>query len=119
MNKLVFVGRVASAPTLRQQGDVTVVTFTLIRNEYAGHDEGKDEAKERKVAVQFTAFGKRGEAISRHVRTGDQLIVEARLENNNYTDGQGVERYGFNFVAQDFEFGAPGEASRRELESRH
>lgn len=115
MNKFWFVGHVAAAPVLSNHGDTK---FTLIRNEYAGKDEGSGEARERQVSIQFTAFGPRGEAIAKHVMKGDQLSVEARLENNNFKDGEGVERFGFNFVVKDFEYGAPGQAKRRQLAER-
>ncbi|CAE6850767.1 Single-stranded DNA-binding protein [Paraburkholderia aspalathi] len=118
MNKLFFTGRVAAAPILTNHGETKVTKFTLIRNEYAGRDEGSGESKERQVSIQFTAFGSRGEAIAKNVLKGDQLIVEARLSNNDFTDGEGVERYGFNFVVADFEFGAPGEAKREQLAKR-
>lgn len=116
-NALHFEGRVASAPVLSNHGDTKVTKFTLIRNEYAGKDDGGDR-RERSVSIQFTAFGQRGEAIAKHAMKGDQLIVMARLSNNNFTDGDGVERYGYNFVVEDFTFGAPGEAKRAQLAAR-
>ncbi|MGF6766152.1 single-strand DNA-binding protein [Paraburkholderia sp. GAS33] len=118
MNKLFFTGRVASAPVLSTHGETKVTKFTLIRNEYAGRDEDSGDSRERVVNIQFTAFGARGEAIAKNVMKGDQLIVEARLSNNNFTDGDDIERYGFNFVVSDFEFGAPGEAKREQLAKR-
>lgn len=117
MNKLFFTGRVAAAPEFKRHGATAVTKFRLIRNEYAGKDD-KNEAMERQVAVPFTAFGKIAEAISEHVLKGDQLVIEARLENNKFTDGQGVERYDYNFIVAEFEFGAPGEEKRKQLAER-
>ncbi|KAE8756752.1 single-stranded DNA-binding protein [Paraburkholderia madseniana] len=118
MNKLFFTGRVVAAPVLANHGDSKVTKFTLISNEYAGRDEGSGEAKERQVKIQFTAFGSRGEAIARNVLKGDQLIVEAKLSNNDFTDGEGIERYGYNFTVDNFDFGAPGELKRAQLARR-
>ena len=118
MNRLFFTGRVAAAPVLANHGDSKVTKFTLISNEYADHDEGSGEAKERQVRIQFTAFGSRGEAIARNVLKGDQLIVEAKLSNNDFTDGEGIERYGYNFTVDNFDFGAPGELKRAQLARR-
>jgi single-strand DNA-binding protein len=117
MNHFHFTGRVAKAVTLSGQGDRAVAKFTLIRNQYAGKDEG-GETLEKTVAVQFTAFRKKAEALAKNVFKGDQLIIVARVENNNYTDKDGVDQYDFNFVVDDFDFGAPGEAKRAELASR-
>jgi single-strand DNA-binding protein len=102
MNHFHFTGRVAKAVTLSGQGDRAVAKFTLIRNQYAGKDDGGD-AIEKTVAIQFTAFRK---------------MVVARIENDNYTDKDEVERYGFSFVVEGFEFGAPGEEKRAHLAAR-
>ena len=117
MNHFHFTGRMAKAVTLSGQGDRAVAKFTLIRNQYAGKDEG-GEALEKPVAVQFTAFRKKGEAIAKNFFKGDQMVVVARVENNNYTDKDGVDQYDFSFVVDDFDFGAPGEEKRAELAAR-
>lgn len=117
MNHFHFTGRVAKAVTLSGQGDRAVAKFTLIRNQYAGKDDGGD-AIEKTVAIQFTAFRKMAEAIAKNFFKGDQMIVVARIENDNYTDKDKVERYGFSFVVEDFDFGAPGEEKRAHLAAR-
>jgi len=117
MNHFHFNGRLAKAVTLTGQGDRAVAKFTLIRNQYAGKDDGGD-ALEKPVAIQFTAFRKKGEAIAKNFFKGDQMGVVARVENNNYTDKDQVEHYDFNFVVDDFDFGAPGAEKRAELAAR-
>lgn len=113
MNKAFFAGRVAKAPVFRDGGKTPVCYFTLIRNEYAGKDEGGD-AVEHKVAIPFTAFNKKAVAISENVLVGDQLIVEYKLANND--QGQGDQKeYGYSFIIENFEFGAPGELKRERL----
>lgn len=118
MNHFHFTGRLAKAVTLTGQGDRAVAKFTLIRNQYAGKDDASGESLERTVAIQFTAFRKKAEAIARNFIKGDQMIVVARLGNNDYTDKDGVEHYGFNFVIDEFDFGAPGGGKRAELAAR-
>lgn len=117
MNSFHFEGRVASAPTITHPGNSTVCKFTLIRNEFTGSDEQGNARPERKVAIQFTAFGKRGEAIGQHAMEGDQLIVTARVGNNDYPK-DGVQVYGFDFIVEDWSFGAPGAKKREQLAAR-
>ena len=50
---------------------------------------------------------------------GDQLIVHYSLNNNNYEDGQGNTTYGYDFIVEEFEFGAPGAEKRELLEQRN
>ena len=110
MNINIFSGRLAHAIELKKHADTDVVKFTLIHNEYAGKDNA-GASKERKVAVQFTAFGKRATALSSHANIGDQLFVNYRIENNNF-EKEGETIYGYNFILEEFEFGAPGAVSR-------
>ena len=117
MNHFHFTGRHAKAVTLTGHGDKAVAKFTLIRNQYAGKDEESGDSLERVVAIQFTAFRGKAEAIARNFFKGDQMVVVARVENNNYQK-DGTDHFSFNFVVDDFDFGAPGEEKRAELASR-
>lgn len=115
-NTLVFVGRLSAAPSLKNSGKKAVAKLVLIRNEYAGTDN-EGETKERTVSAQFTAFGGMAETLAKNAMKGDQLIVTARVQNNNYEkDGEKV--YGFDFVIEGFEYGAPGPEKREQLANR-
>lgn len=114
-NVILYFGRVASTPVLTRPSGNTVCKFTLLRNEYTGEDDQGVARPERVVSVQFTAFGSKAENISKYVLEGDQLLIEARLENNNFTK-DGKEEYGFNFIVSSFEFGAPGQKKRAQLD---
>lgn len=114
MQSNMFTGNLASAPVLTGSGERAVCKFTLISNEYAGKDEG-GAAKERAVSIQFTAFRGKAEAIAKNALKGDQLIVTHRIENNNYQKA-GEDVYGYNFVVDDFAFGAPGKAKREQFD---
>jgi len=117
MNHFHFDGRLTKAPAVSGSGERAYSKFTLIRNEYAGKDDTSGSPLERDVAIQFTAFRNKAEAIAKHCRKGDQLIVTARLENNNY-EKDGEMQYGLSFIVEDFSFGAPGETKRSELAKR-
>ena len=114
MQKNIFVGNLAKSVALTGNGDRTVARFTLISNEYAGKDKETGEARERSVSVQFTAFRAKAEAIAKNAMKGDQLIVDYRIENNTYQkDDEDV--YGYNFMVEDFTFGAPGKEKREQF----
>lgn len=113
-NLVIFTGRLAATPELETHGDTKLTRIRLIRNEYAGKDDG-GQRKERQVSVPFTAFGRQAEFLANNALVGDQLIVQASIRNNNYTDGEGRERYEFNFAVEGVEFGAPGAEKRKRL----
>ena len=116
MQTNVFVGNVAAAPKLTGTGENAVCKFTLIETAYAGTDKETGEKRERTTAIQFTAFRKLAEVIMANSRKGDQLAVNYRIENNNYKK-EGEDVYSYNFVVEEFAFGAPGKIKRAELEA--
>jgi single-strand DNA-binding protein len=114
---LTAIGNLSRNPELTVKGEQTVAKFCLIGNDYAGKDEDGG-AREIKTSIYFTAFGALGEALARTARTGDQLIVEAQVRENNWVDKQGERRYEYSFIVRGFKFGAPGKAKREERELR-
>ena len=115
--KLSAVGNLARNPELVAKGDVTYTRLCLVGNDYGGKDE---EGIARKVVTTLwlTAFGALGEALTRHARKGDQLIVDAYLRSETWTDGAGEKHHDHSYIVDGFRFGAPGKLKRDELTSR-
>jgi single-strand DNA-binding protein len=114
---LTAVGNLARNPELAARNDTSYARFCLVGNDYAGKDEG-GAAREVVTSLWFVAFGALGEAIAHNARKGDQLIVEAHIRANNWTDKQGEKQYDHSFIADGFRFGAPGKVKREEREAR-
>lgn len=57
-------------------------------------------------AIPFTAFDGMAKAIAENNGKRDQLVARARIENNEYTPEGGETVYGYNFIVEDFDFGA-------------
>jgi single-strand DNA-binding protein len=114
---LTAVGNLARNPELVAKGDVTYTRFCLVGNDYAGKDE-EGAPREIVTTLWFVAFGPHGESLVRNCRKGDQLIVEARVRANHWTDKHGERQYDHDFVVQGFRFGAPGKLKREEREQR-
>jgi len=113
----IFVGRVASAPEFKRHGETDVTKFVLIDNIYAGQGDN-DESLSRPLSIRFTAFDSKAEVISRNVRQGDQLFVTYTMRNTKRTDESGTVQYGYEFIVENFRFGAPGAQKRKELGER-
>lgn len=114
---LTAIGNLAKNPELAVKGDTTYTRFCLVGNDYAGKDE-HGNAREAVTSVWFVAFEGLGETIAKNVRKGDQLIVQAQMRANNWTDSDGEKQYDHSFVVQSFRFGAAGKAKREELARR-
>jgi single-strand DNA-binding protein len=114
---LTAVGNLARNPEFVAKNDISYARFCLVGNDYAGKDEG-GAAREITTSIWFVAFGAMGEALARNGRKGDQLVVQARVRANNWTDKQGEKKYDHSFIVDSFRFGAPGKIKREELEGR-
>jgi single-strand DNA-binding protein len=115
--KLLAVGNLARNPELVAKGDTLYAKFLLVGTDYAGRDE-QGAVREYVTSLWFTAFGAMGEAIAKNALKGDQLIVEAHVQSNNWVDKQGEKQYDHSFVLQSFRFGAPGPAKREEFDAQ-
>ena len=115
---LIAVGRLASDPELTAKADTTYTRFCLIGDDYAGRD-GAGEEKKLTTSIYFVAFNSIAQAIARHARKGDQLIIDGFVQSNNWTDKDGEKRYDYSFVIQNFRFGAPGKIKREQLAALH
>jgi single-strand DNA-binding protein len=114
---LTAIGHLARDPEIAEKGDVRYTRFCLVGNDYAGRDE-QGGAREVVTSLWFVSFGPIGEAIARNSRKGDQLIVEARVRDNRWTDKQGDTQYDHSFIVEGFRFGAPGPQRRAEMQRR-
>jgi single-strand DNA-binding protein len=114
---LTAVGNLARNPEFVAKNDTSYTRFCLVGNDYAGKDDG-GTAREITTSLWFVAFGALGEALARNARKGDQLIVEAHVRANNWTDKQGEKQYDHSFILRGFRFGAPGKVKREELDGR-
>jgi single-strand DNA-binding protein len=111
------VGNLAKNPELAVKGDTTYTRICLVGNDYAGKDD-EGNPREAVTSLWFVAFEGLGEVIAKNARKGDQLILQAQIRANNWTDKEGEKQYDHSFVIQNFRFGAPGKAKREELAAR-
>jgi single-strand DNA-binding protein len=108
------VGNLAKDPELAVKGDTTYTRFCLVGNDYAGKDDD-GKVREAVTSLWFVAFESLGEAIAKNTRKGDQLILQAQIRSNNWTDREGEKQYDYSYVVQNFRFGAPGKLKREQL----
>ena len=111
------VGNLARSPEMAVKGDTTYTRICLVGNDYAGKDE-RGNVREAVTSVWFTAFEGLGEAIAKNARKGDQLIIQAHMRANNWTDKEGEKQYDYSYIVENFRFGAPGRETREELAAR-
>jgi single-strand DNA-binding protein len=114
---VIAVGNLAKDPERMVKGETAYTRICLVGNDFAGRDED-GISREVAISLWLVAFEGLGESIARNARKGDQLIVQAQIRANNWTDRDGERQYDHSYVVQGFRFGAPGKAKRVELASR-
>ena len=109
--RVTAIGQVAKQPELKQKGDRSYLNLCMIGNDYAGPDK-----PDVVTSLFFTAFGSTANALGKNVRKGDQLIIDAHIRDNSFTDsrtGEAVRSH--SFIIDGFRFGAPGREKRAEF----
>lgn len=96
MNKVIFTGRLTADPEQRQSGDTTITRFNLAVDRRGKRDEAD--------FFNCTAFNKLAEFAKNYLVKGTKILLEGRIQNNNYTDRDGRKVYGFQVIADSIEF---------------
>jgi single-strand DNA-binding protein len=110
-NIAILVGNLGAAPQSRTTNSGTdVTTFNLGTNRPKRDSEGKTF----KDASGFTAkdtewhrvtcFNGLGRVLAQHGVKGMLVSVRGRIHNSRWTDAEGIERYGYEIIADDVQF---------------
>lgn len=107
MNKIIFHGRLGRDPELTTTPKGTsVCSFSIANTRHWKGDDG--EAREDTTWLDCTAFGRTAEAITKHHRKGDPLLIEGRIQQDNWEDKQtGQKRTRHKAVVEAFTFVKP------------
>lgn len=97
MNKVILVGRLTDAPTLRQtpQG-VPVATFRLA--------VGRRFQRDATDYISIVAWRGLAENCAKYLAKGQQASVTGELQTRSYEDRDGNRRTAFEVCAEDVEF---------------
>jgi single-strand DNA-binding protein len=101
MNKVVLMGRLTADPEIRYtQSNIGVVRFSLAVDKRQKSQDGKREAD----FFSCLGFQQTAEFCNKYFRKGQQVLVEGRLQNNNWTDKDGIKRYSTEIVLEQVYF---------------
>ena len=103
MNNVILVGRLSKDPDVRYtQSQMAVARFTVaVDRPPRGASQGDQPTAD---FIDVTAFGKTAEIIEKFFAKGKWIGVQGRIQNNNYTNKDGVKIYGYQVVADRIEF---------------
>lgn len=110
-NIVLLVGNLGADPQSRTtNGGVDVTSFSI----GTSRPRRDSEDKTYKDASGFTAkdtewhrvtcFNGLGRVVAQHAVKGMLVSVSGRLHNSKWTDSEGIERYGYEVIADDVQF---------------
>lgn len=102
MNKVILTGNLTKDPDVRYtQGGTAYARMSIaVTRPFSKTNNGKPETD----FLDLTAWGKQAEFCGRWLNKGARILVEGRIENNNYEDKNGVKHYGYNITVENIEF---------------
>lgn len=100
-NRVILMGRLTADPELRQTPSGVAVCRISIAVDRSFARQGE----ERKTDFfDITFWRQQAEFVSRYFSKGRVIHVEGRLQNDNYTDQNGVKHYRTSIVADNVSF---------------
>ena len=112
MNKSIMMGRVVKDPDLRytqtENGELAIANFRLaVDRKFVRR--GDPEAD----FFSCTAFGRKAEFAEKYLFKGIKILVEGRMQNDNYKNRAGENVYGMRLMIEEISFAE----SKKALES--
>lgn len=113
LNNVQIIGNLGGAPEMKYLNNSDkVVNFSVAVNERWKDRSG--ESQERTTWLRIVAFNGIGSACAEHLRKGDGVYVEGRLQIREYEDKDHVERTSVEVVATKVRFLGSGKNAGEE-----
>lgn len=114
MNSCNFLGRLTAEPELThslKDPNLAICKYTLAVDRRFSKEDKAD-------FIRIVAFGKAGEFASKWFHKGKRVLVQSRVQVDQYVDKEGKKAYSYVFVAENQEFAdAPvAESTKQEKE---
>ena len=116
MNKVILCGRMTRDPEVRYtNGDTpkAVAKFGIAVDRRFKNSNGEYEAD----FFNCTAFGKQAEFAEKYLKKGTKIVLEGRLQNDNYTNRDGQKITATGIVLDNIEFAESKKADDKPAEA--
>ncbi len=99
-NRVQLIGHLGTNPeVITLESGKKLAKMTLATNEDYTNQKG-EKVKETQWH-NVTAWGKQADIIEKYLKKGNQVCIEGKLSNRNYTDKEGVKRYVTEIVCNE------------------
>lgn len=115
MNRVTVMGHLTTDPQLRRAGEHDVCNLSLALNR--SYNDASGQKKEETTFVDLEAWGPTAQTLSRFFHKGDPILIEGRLKQDRWQDGQGRNRSRLKLVVDRFHFVSRAAPSSKTRES--
>jgi len=102
MNKVIMMGRLTRDPEVRYGAGASA--STVGRFSIAVDRRFKREGQPDADFFNCTVFGKQAEFVEKYLKKGTKVVISGSLQNDNYTDKNGVQRNNVQIMVDEVEF---------------
>ena len=102
LNCVIIMGRLCADPELKQTS--SGLSYCKIRVA-VNRPYSKDAEEQKADFINVTCWRQTAEFVCRYFNKGKMIVVEGSLQNNDYTDSNGVKHYSMDVVARNVSFG--------------
>lgn len=118
VNKVLLIGNVGGQPTLKTfDNGGKIVNFSLATNETYVNKQGEKVTNTQWHNISFN-IPKLAETIEKHVKKGDMLLVEGKINYREYTDKEGQKKYITEVIGESFKFMPTGKSQPKEEQGK-
>lgn len=101
LNKVLLCGRIVADPEFRQTtSGISCCKFRMAIN----RPYRKDQQEQQADFISVICWRQTAEFVSRYFFKGNGIFVEGSMQNNDYTDSNGVKRYQIQVLAERVAF---------------
>jgi single-strand DNA-binding protein len=108
---VLLVGNLGAHPETRStNGGTDITTFSVGTSRPKRDSEGKTFKDSSGYTAKdtewhrITCFNGLGRTIAQYATKGMLVSVRGRIHNSKWTDREGIERYGYEIIAEDVQF---------------
>ena len=103
LNKVCLLGNMGRDPEIRStQSGGSVANLSVATSE-SWKDKNSGERKERTEWHRVVVWGPQADNCGRHLRKGDRVYLEGKLETRKWTDQSGQDRYSTEIVLRGYD----------------
>lgn len=100
MNKIILMGRLTKDPEVRYTTENKAYARISLAVDRRFKKDGQPDAD----FFNCSAFGKTAEFVEKYLTKGTKIVISGTLQNNNYTDNNGVKHYSDSVIIEELDF---------------